>query len=151
MVEAEEATRQYGDWVLLVVDVRDGGDGSMRVDVVRERLVADPGEAVSNVSDLRGGNVQRDVDGVQERYRRACAEVLLGQRNRPSATASTGEKKTDIPREWPVRRTREVLNWLSAFCTAARTSVADLQTAKISISASSCQGRAYIACAAKKP
>ena len=53
---------------------------------------------------------------------------------RPSfTTASSGDKK-HIPSECPVRRTREVLNWLSAVCTAERMSVADLETEKISSS-----------------
>lgn len=35
-------------------------------------------------------------------------------------------EKRHVPSEWPVRRTFEVLYLLSAFCTAARTSDADL-------------------------
>ena len=84
VVEAEETSRENGDRVLHVVDVRDRGERGVRVDVVRERLVSDAGEAVSDVRDLRVGDVQWDIDGVQQRYRGACAEALLGQRNRPS-------------------------------------------------------------------
>ena len=52
----------------------------------------------------------------------------------PSFTAASSGDKKHIPRECPVRRTQEVLNWLSAVCTAERMSVADLETAKISSS-----------------
>ena len=52
----------------------------------------------------------------------------------PSFTAASNGDKKHIPSECPVRRTREVLNWLSAVCTAERMSVADLETEKISSS-----------------
>ena len=67
VVVAEEAPRQDRDQVLLVVDMRDGGNRGMRVDVVRERLVSNTREAVADVGDLEAGDVQREVDGVQER------------------------------------------------------------------------------------
>ena len=41
VVEAEEHAGQDRDGVFLVVDVRDGGDGGVGVEVVREGLVAD--------------------------------------------------------------------------------------------------------------
>ena len=71
MVEAEEAPRKDRDRVLLVVDMRDRSNGVVGVDVVGERLVTDAREAEADVGDLRAGNVERDVDRVQERDRRA--------------------------------------------------------------------------------
>ena len=67
VMKAKEATREDGDRVLLVVNMRDGRDGVMRVDVVRKRLVADARETVPHVGDLEVGDVQGEVDRVQQR------------------------------------------------------------------------------------
>ena len=71
VVVAEEAPGQDRHDVLLVVHVRDGRDGRVRVDVVGEGLVADAREPEADVGDLRGGEVEGEVDSVQERDRRA--------------------------------------------------------------------------------
>lgn len=72
MAVAEEAAREDRDQVLLVVDVRHGGERGVRVEVVCERLVADSGEAVPDVRDLEAGDVEREVDCAQERDRATC-------------------------------------------------------------------------------
>ena len=71
VVEAEEEPWQDRDWIFLVVNMRDGSDGVMCIDVVSELLVSDTGEAIAYEGDLRGGDMERDVDRVQERDRRA--------------------------------------------------------------------------------
>ena len=67
VMKAKEAPREDGDRVLLVVDMRDGCDGVVRVDVVRKSLVADARETVPHVGDLEVGDVQGEVDRVQQR------------------------------------------------------------------------------------
>lgn len=64
VAEAEEAAGQDGDGVLLVVDVRDAQPE--RVDVVRELLVPDAREAVPDECDRGGGDLQVEIDGVEE-------------------------------------------------------------------------------------
>ena len=79
-MEAEEEPWQDRDWIFLVVNMRDGSDGVMCVDIVSEFLVSDAGEAIAYEGDLRGGDMERDVDRVQERYGGACAETLFVSR-----------------------------------------------------------------------
>ena len=69
MVVPEEASGEDRHEVFHVVDVshRDG----RAVDEVGERLVPDAREAVSDEGDLRGGDVQGEEDGVEERDRAA--------------------------------------------------------------------------------
>ena len=67
VMKAKEAPREDGDRVLLVVDMRDGCDGVVRVDIVRKSLVADARETVADVGDLEVGDVQGEVDRVQQR------------------------------------------------------------------------------------
>ena len=66
VVVPEEHAGEDGHKVLLVVHVRDGRDGRVGVHVVGEGLVADAREAEADVGDLRGGEVEREVDGVEE-------------------------------------------------------------------------------------
>ena len=72
VVVPEEAPRENGDDVLLVVHVRDGCNGGVGVEVVGEGLVAYSGDAEADEGDLGGGQVEREVDGMEEGDRRAC-------------------------------------------------------------------------------
>ena len=99
-VVPEEHAGEDGHKVLLVVDVRDGRDGRVGVHVVGEGLVADAREAEADVGDLRGGEVEREVHGIQKGDRRTC-EI----EGRPSRTVHRTlpwtVAKRDAPRECP--------------------------------------------------
>ena len=73
VVVPKEAPRENGDDVLLVVDVRHGDLLGLRVDVVREGLVADAREAVPDETGRDGaGEVEGEKDRVEEGDRCAC-------------------------------------------------------------------------------
>lgn len=73
VVEAEEAAGQDRHEVLLVVDMRDAEPEG--VDVVREVLVPDAREAVPDEAHGGGGDLQVEVDRVEERDGRAWKTV----------------------------------------------------------------------------
>ena len=64
------------DEVLLVVDVRDGDGGGLAVDVVGELLVSDAGQAVPDETDREAGDLEGEVDRVQETDGRTCEKGI---------------------------------------------------------------------------
>ena len=72
VVVTEEHAGEDGDNVLFIVDVRDGCDGRVGVEVIGEGLISDAWEAEADEGDLGGGEMEREIDGVEEGDRRAC-------------------------------------------------------------------------------
>ena len=72
VVVPEEHAGQNRDDVLLVVHVSDGCNGGVSVEVVGEGLVAYSGDAEADECNFGGGEVEREVDGMEQGDRRAC-------------------------------------------------------------------------------
>ena len=66
VVVSEGTAGKDRDEVLLVVDVRDGDGSGLAIDVVGELLVSDAGQAVPNEADREAGDLEGEVDRVQE-------------------------------------------------------------------------------------
>ena len=105
VVEPQEAAREDRHVVLLVVDVRHGERAALRVDVVREVLVAHARETVAHETRRDVRDVQWEVNGVEQTDRGACRSECGMNKNkyvsvwRRSSLIATRTHRANV-RQW---------------------------------------------------